>query len=419
MVGAMNRSKEKIKFGNPKGLFKIRKSSLKELFYVLLLIVQLKPAFFNQVETLDTIFNVARIISGLVILFLYIGHGSKPKFPLVVLGLSFTIMIFSTLLNGIDIKAPVISMASLFCMLLLVDFLLAKNPDTGINVLAKTFEILLIANLVSIFLFPSGMYDTAVAMVDGVRKNFLLGHQNSIVYYFLSGLPFVYIRYQLSKRLVNKVKLLLYCFISIFQTFYLWSATGLIVSVFALTVILIYPYIQHNWLYKIVCAKTGVILFFLLSFSFVFWELSERLKWLISDILNRDVTLSNRTLIWSIVFEYVEKKPIMGYGMWNSEGFSDLIGIKEAIHAHNQMLVYLFTGGMVLLLLFSILMIIFAIRVDAVKDSYSACLIAIFIALAVASITEPPFTVVLSTNIIFILGFRLDDIRNYRSSFKN
>ncbi|MDJ1184824.1 O-antigen ligase family protein [Roseofilum casamattae] len=67
-------------------------------------------------------------------------------------------------------------------------------------------------------------------------------------------------------------------------------------------------------------AFTSIVLFLIVSTSIMI-VVVENLEYIVVDTLNKDLTLTGRTLFWPIVIEAINKKPILGYGVggyWQS-----------------------------------------------------------------------------------------------------
>lgn len=72
----------------------------------------------------------------------------------------------------------------------------------------------------------------------------------------------------------------------------------------------------------------------------------------VSGYLGKDLTFSDRTVIWSEVLKFIQLKPKFGWGYLGNEATSKLLGRIDFVNAHNQILDSLLIGGVVLLALF-------------------------------------------------------------------
>ena len=70
-------------------------------------------------------------------------------------------------------------------------------------------------------------------------------------------------------------------------------------------------------------------------------------EWLIEDMLEKDLTLTNRTDVWTAALEIIKKHPVTGVGLLPVAYKKQLLGYS---HTHNQVLELLLHGGLLALL---------------------------------------------------------------------
>ena len=83
-------------------------------------------------------------------------------------------------------------------------------------------------------------------------------------------------------------------------------------------------------------------------------------SYFIINVLNRDLTLTDRTVIWKITIEKIIQKPLFGNGYVYGKDFQRMLPYIIGVNAHNTYLMIMFIGGFVL---FSVLIIIFIITI--------------------------------------------------------
>ena len=66
--------------------------------------------------------------------------------------------------------------------------------------------------------------------------------------------------------------------------------------------------------------------------------------------MGRDSSVSGRVPIWNAAIKYIEKSPIIGYGIIDSNEFVRASGIPGGTHAHNYILNILIMGGTICLI---------------------------------------------------------------------
>lgn len=106
------------------------------------------------------------------------------------------------------------------------------------------------------------------------------------------------------------------------------------------------------------------------------------------------MTLTGRDQIWAIAWDEWHASPVFGYGLglWD-DAFRAAINMPNATNAHNQFMDTLARSGVVgatALVLYSIVLLVYSVRAAKVTGGLS---IALFIALALRSISEVPLVI--------------------------
>ena len=154
------------------------------IFIFLLLFPHFKPRYFDEVAVLDLSFNFLRVLSAGAILVLYFTR-RKINLPVLVLLIWKGWLLLTTLFNldrGADIYTFLIRTVPDVAVFLLCSYMVVNLPNL-IRALMMLGEMLIYSNLVTILLFPDGLYHT-----DRFFQNWLLGYRNQ---FFSSGGFFV------------------------------------------------------------------------------------------------------------------------------------------------------------------------------------------------------------------------------------
>ena len=129
-----------------------------------------------------------------------------------------------------------------------------------------------------------------------------------------------------------------------------WSQSATALATFTVMLVLCFIYRIFRWRYEVMVS--GILAITIVSFAgiiLLFGLGSDSLL----DLVGRDVTLSGRTFIWQYVWDQIELRPWLGYGLaafWNGydgpSGYVQLAMTIAVIYAHNGFLdLWLSVGG--------------------------------------------------------------------------
>lgn len=277
--------------------------------------------------------------------------------------LDFTMIIFyifllvSTLLNHGDLVCYVKELISFLTTYFVIKFGLEKSPKKFINIFSTYLSLLLVLNTLSTIVFyPDAMFR------DNNNPIFFMGGDNTSVRLYIIAVLFSFMKkYIKNKKMVMPVVSLLNLFVfSMIRD--LGGGKICFIILLLCTGYLIYGVnIPRKIMRKII--MVNVLLFFIL----VIVNKMSLFKFIIVDILHRNLSLTDRTIIWDITIKKIMSKPVMGYGMIDGLAFQSMLPYIIGVNAHNTYLMILFDGGIVLFAIFIISMIIVQMKFDSVK----------------------------------------------------
>lgn len=342
--------------------------NINTIIYFLLLVPFFKPTCISFLyPKINIIYKLLQIISCLAILLLFLKKMRISKF-IIYISLFQLIILVATFLNDGDIKTVIFDTIQVIATAIIIEIGLQNKKNSLIKSLLFIYEILLTINLITIFLYPNGMY---VHPISHFRTNWFLGHDNNHIVYILSGImvSFIYSYIEGKKVKARTIYLLIISIISIIVR---KSATSIIGLSLLLLYVIFKKYIDRI---KIANIYTYIITSFVVSISIVIFRIQNIFKYIIVDILHKDITFTGRTYIWDMVLKYIESKPILGYGY--EDGLIRQAKYKYigAVHTHNQLLEIIYQGGSIALLVFIFIIVLIAKELYEYKDNKIAHLI--------------------------------------------
>ncbi len=271
--------------------------------------------------------------------------------------LFYMFLLFTTTLNKGDLLGYVKELVSFMTTYYVIKYGLEKNATKFINIFSTYLLLLLIINTFSsIIFYPNAMFR------DNNNPIFFMGGDNTSVRLYIISILFCFMNkyITLKKMTVPTVPLLNLLTFSIVRDL----GGGKVCFIILLLCILYLIYganIPIKTIKKIIVVN--VVLFFLL----VIVNKIGLFKFIIVDVLHRNLSLTDRTVIWDITIKKIINSPIIGYGMINGLSFQAMLPYITGINAHNTYLMILFNGGIILFIIFVISMLIGQAKFDSIK----------------------------------------------------
>ena len=347
---------------------------IRKIGYMLLLFPLLEPKILEQIEVIDLIITLMKLVSFTWILFLYVRKCRKvDKFILSIIACYFVGLI-STMFNGTWLYLAIVRLINIVAMVLLVKILLEEDPMLCFDIFLPLLEILLYANLFSIFLFPNGMYTSPYGVDKIWTENWILGLDNAQVPYFIIGIAIAvvrdYYRFDGFKISYRSWCLITVCFVTVFCR---WTVTNIVGMIVILPMILMPKLFTKSKLLNIITYLIIIAIFF---FAVVIFRFQDYFEFVLQQVLHKSVTFHNRVFVWDRAISMISMNPWLGYG---EIGEANTWGYLGHIHAHNIFLQILFTGGALQLMFFLCMNIVVAMKLVKNNHHKIACFLSVLI----------------------------------------
>src|SRR5699024_8702755 len=232
---------------------------------------------------------------------------------------------------------------------LFINITIKKYTRSILFSLSILFSIYIYINFMSIYLFPNGLY-----IVDrpssGTTVGWFLGIANQFAYVIIPGLTFIILNAYYKYRKIN-ILTWITIIISLLSLIKVWTATG-IVSIFFIILLSIYISFRPNPKYTNFYMFSYIYIFiYLMIFNL---EKIPPIKIIVVDLLQKDLTLSFRTVIWEKALSVIESSLIFGHGI----NTYVLAGEVTSFAAHNLLLQIILDSGIVGVTLILIIILI-------------------------------------------------------------
>lgn len=306
---------------------------------------------------LDQAFTYLRLLLFLLeLLFFSVRHKSFDicyKNHLVSMGFLVSFLIYQYIVTVINHNYTILGALhypiSILLLCLLIDRLYIKDTELFLKTIRFFFYSSFIINLVTILLFPSGLY-TEVSTSGNIHMCYFLGVGNQFGVYYFPGFSLIWFAELMDSNSNNRFYSLSSIIIFAVSFVACNNSTGLITLV---VLALFYIMSVNNKLNRMMSMKTLLIIYGLLCGALLAgssWLLNSKLSNFIVDILGKDITFSSRTSIWAAGILKFMGNPIWGYG--RSSGYAVLLYYGRLFNSHNIVLQILLETGIVGLVLF-------------------------------------------------------------------
>ena len=322
-----------------------------EKFVALCYLVLIKPGCVTGMPILkpiDTLFNILRIFLFVFILISILKKRTFVKNRL--LGTMFLLIIatmwevLSTFLNN----ATIGELGALFTNMGIIIFTyaaLSTNENVYTRATAKVLGGYIIVNLITVLLFPNGMYQSSL-----YSQNFFLSYRTAWFTVYLLGLTTALLWHENEKTVSSRN----WCFMVIVAAYASmiieWTATGLFCFTVAGLFIVFWRLSKRR---KVLGIKTVMLIEAIVFYVVIIERMMDRFAWLIVGILKKDITLTSRTRIWDNAIRIIKEHYVIGVGRISAGEMRNLLGY-GASHPHCRYLYLMLCFGVIGLGLFLI-----------------------------------------------------------------
>ncbi len=229
-------------------------------------------------------------------------------------------------------------------MCLIFNLWLEKDPEVLIDSFS-IFEILIYVNLITILLFPGGLY-----ISDWYKSNWFLGYKTIQIRTILPILVMSVIRsYKNGGTLDFRTAALLMAAAVTFSL--LGSVTSSVgFCVFAAGLFCLHT--KSSKISKVFTLRNGLIFVAVMFFVIVVFRQQHLFSFIIERVFHKDLTVHGRTYIWDMSIEKFLLKPVFGYGYLTTQNYLELFEVEKYYsHPHNYLLYNGMMGGIVLIII--------------------------------------------------------------------
>lgn len=329
------------------------------LIFLLSRFFNLAPISNSTVATF--VYTTLSKVATILIIILYIRNRRISKFMIILLAYYF-ILFLSTLINNGNVRRLIMLMYPLIGICAFIEISMQKSPR----------------NLLKSFIYILGFLSSINFIFIIINRNlfsdnrYFLGLSNHIALpLIIFSVCLILYDYIYGK---SKISTFLFLVINTITIFTIWSGSNIIAwSVFLFSIILI----NFKTIDRLIAFNSAIIVYIIIYLSIVIFRNQDWsiFKYIIENLLGKDITLTNRTYIWDIVLSSIKEKLFIGYGIKDSVNLFYLYLkrmnkpiVNDTFSAHNQFLQITYEGGLVTLFSIIILMLISGNKLNKYND---------------------------------------------------
>jgi len=247
-------------------------------------------------------------------------------------------ILLTSLFNGTSLDEVIKLIYPIFSSVVLTQYIIEKDKKKGLVALAIFFAIFMLIEAISALTHCFG--DVYVGAWQG---NYFFGIRVNVCFLlpYAIGLNLLYSK-------IDKKKGNFFWGLTLICSIYFVIYESVSTSIVTIAVILVGLLILHLYRFRKELLKpTIAVLIFLCAGFALIGSRAEIFRWLLVDILQEDITLSGRTLLWKQAFEYLQGLHwIYGYGYKHNFQFT-ISWWFASDHPHNEYLEMLFCYGVI------------------------------------------------------------------------
>lgn len=380
----------------------LKKREINIVLLIFIILPFFKPDIIVSYPKLNNISYVYLTLSFLFILVEYIKKKKLSKFLLVYILFAITIL-FSTIYNDGNIFKACFDLLQQIGIIMAVELYCNGNIMKLLKALVIVFFALTIVNTFSFLIFPYGLSITEITNTP----IYFLGIDNRFSFVYLPGLCIISI-FDLIKN--NKITFITYLYLAItYITFiYFWSAGALLAE----TLLVVF----YLFFYKKINIKPTIYYYInIVSFiSLVYFRIQNIFKFIIVDILHKDLTLSSRTLLWDKSILLIKEHPVLGIGIQKS---STMLQKISAYHSHNHFLNVFLQSGIVGLSLYLVLIYLSFKKLADYKNEIISKIISFTIFTILIMLLADTFDITCNLILLIALGYNVEKIITWRNNY--
>ena len=271
---------------------------------LLLIILFLPFLTYNLTAKFGDSWNTVQMIDSVLIIFLFFKRVKFQRITSRILLFGVLVVVFTYMGEPSEIESALFYTIRLFAFFLIMDEIILQESLTALNFIVLYEGIIICINIFFQIVSPDmfGHND-----ISGNYFNFFAS-DNELPYIYVSYIALIAV---FSWRKHEKIKPYVYAMLAVctLSMIVCWAGTGIV----GMVIIWIAIILQIDK-FKSVTFKRILIGFMIIYVGVVVFRIHEAFEYFIVNVLNKDLTLSSRTILWDYALEYIRENLWIGMG---------------------------------------------------------------------------------------------------------
>ena len=385
--------------GHRGNIYIVKKDAKFWLLMVILALPHFNPPYLEEIGTAELIMNCWRVVSFGFILIWLIADQKRITPISIIIGIQQLFILFTTIMHKGAVYNCMATAFSNMSIVLLFD-LAQDKKEVFLSSQLFCFEMAIYINLITEIIYPKGLYIPKITGSAG-KIYWFLGYYNSYTKFYVPALVLAWLYYNATGKWRRSVFLTE----AIFLSAILAGSRGVLVSLIVMAVayaifkncVRIFNYYSFWFIH---------LLFFLL---FIVGDFQNLFYWFINGVLDKWNSWLQRTIVWDRTMTLISDALILGHGMQERSFRITELGSRWAMHAHNMLLELLYQGGIINIILWTIIIAVAGKPVYQYRNTTESKIIAIgFLGWCIATLVEPFTTSFLMG--MFVIAYRSNSV---------
>lgn len=336
--------------------------SKRKVFVFFITLCFVPPAYLQRYSIVLNIYNLLRVALSLYAITAWIGskirhHSSiKSESTLYILLIAFfySFILLSTIINKnrSQYLATIINLVFSIGFCMLIDLEIKKDFFKTVEAIKNALGLLTFLNVITVILFPNGLYLINAKYSGAINSAFFLGHRNNSIEVYIPFLGLSILSSHITKKRIDifTYVALAACMFTVIHT---WSVNSILCLAFILIYVLFLYKRRHFALFS---SWTFVIASLFFTVILAVFQGQRYFEFLIVSVFRKRLDITSRALIWEKSMYYIKQSLLYGYGVESTE--KKHLKIIAVNSCHNYWVDVAYYGGIILLIAFFALIVI-------------------------------------------------------------